>query len=421
MEYKVRDPGLAPEGRRRLEWAEAHMPVVVRLREKYSVERPLEGYRVSMVLHVTKETGVLARTLRAWGAEVYLAASNPLSTQDDVAAALAEEGIHVYAWRGMSPEEYRWAIDMVARARPHFAVDDGGDYHVYVHEERPEYASETIGGTEETTTGVLREKALERAGKLLYPIIAVNNALTKYLFDNRYGTGQSTVDGILRATNILIAGKKAVVAGYGWVGRGIAMRLRGMGARVIVTEVDPIRALEAVMDGFDVMTMDEAASLGDIFVTATSNRDVIRREHMEKMKDGAILANAGHFNVEISIPDLESLAVGKREIRRYVTEYTLPDGRRLYLLAEGRLVNLVAAEGHPSEVMDMSFANQALSILYLKENAGRLEKKVYDVPRSQDEQVARLKLETMGIRIDELTPEQEKYLRGGNLREGNLR
>ncbi len=409
-EYRVRDPSLAPQGRVQIEWAEMHMPVVVRLRREYEGRKPLSGVRVAAVLHVTKETAALARTLAAWGAEVWLAASNPLSTQDDVAAALVEDGIHVFAWRGMSEEEYFWAISRVASSRPDLVIDDGGDLHVYIHERAPELAEKIIGGTEETTTGVIRLRALERAGKLLYPVIAVNNALTKFLFDNRYGTGQSTVDGILRATNILLAGKKAVVAGYGWVGRGIALRLRGMGARVIVTEVDPIRALEAVMDGFDVMSMDEAAEVGDIFVTATGNRDVIRREHIEKMKDGAILANAGHFNVEISIPDLESLAVAKRTIRKYVTEYRLRDGRRLYLLAEGRLVNLVAAEGHPSEVMDMSFANQALSLLYLLENKGRLEPRVYDVPREQDERVARLKLESMGIRIDELTEEQKKYL-----------
>jgi len=410
VEYRVRDPGLAPEGRVQIEWAEQHMPVLVRLRREREAEKPLAGYRVSVVLHVTKETAVLVRTLKAWGAEVWLAAGNPLSTQDDVAAALVEEGVNVFAWRGMSPEEYMWAIAKVASARPHLVIDDGGDLHVYIHEEAPEAAENIIGGTEETTTGVIRLKALEKAGKLLYPVIAVNDALTKFLFDNRYGTGQSTVDGILRATNILLAGKKAVVAGYGWVGRGVALRLKGMGARVIVTEVDPIRALEAVHDGFDVMSMDEAAPIGDIFVTATGNRDVIRREHMEKMKDGAILANAGHFNVEINVEDLEAMAESKRTIRKYVTEYRLPDGRRLYLLAEGRLVNLVAAEGHPSEVMDMSFSNQALALLYLKENKGKLERKVYRVPRSQDELVARLKLESMGIRIDELTEEQRRYL-----------
>jgi adenosylhomocysteinase len=410
VEFRVRDPSLAGKGRVDIEWAEMHMPVVLRLRERYAGEKPLEGHTVSMVLHVTKETAVLARTVKAWGAEVYLAPSNPLSTQDHVAAALVEDGINVFAWRGMSPEEYAWAIGRVASVYPQFVVDDGADLHAYIHDKRPDVGEKIIGGTEETTTGVIRLRALEREGRLLYPVIAVNDAYTKYLFDNRYGTGQSTVDGILRATSVLLAGKKVVVAGYGWCGRGIAMRMRGMGARVIVTEADPIRALEAVMDGFEVMPMEEAAPIGDIFATATGNRDVIRREHMEKMKDGAILANSGHFNVEVSVADLESLAVSKREVRQYVTEYRLRDGRRLYLLAEGRLVNLVAAEGHPSEVMDMSFANQALSLLYLKENAGRLEQRVYRVPREQDEQVARTKLEAMKVRIDELTPEQRRYL-----------
>ncbi|MEB3816968.1 MAG: adenosylhomocysteinase [Desulfurococcales archaeon] len=411
MEFKVKDPSLAESGRLQIEWAEMHMPVLMRLREKYGEEKPLDGVRIAACLHVTKETAVLVRTLKAWGAEVYLAASNPLSTQDDVAAALVEDGVHVFAWRGMSPAEYEWAISRVVESHPHIAIDDGGDLHVYIHEKAPDVGRGVIGGTEETTTGVLREKALEREGKLLYPIIAVNNALTKFLFDNRYGTGQSTVDGILRATNILLAGKVAVVAGYGWVGRGIANRLRGMGARVIVTEVDPIRALEAAMDGFQVMSMHEAARIGDIFVTATGNKSVIREEHMKLMKDGAILANAGHFNVEIDVDALERISVSKRRIRDNLDEYKLPDGRRLYLLAEGRLVNLVAAEGHPSEVMDMSFANQALATLYILKNKGKLERRVYDVPRNQDEEVARLKLETMGIEIDKLTPEQEEYLR----------
>ncbi|GAB6147725.1 adenosylhomocysteinase [Stetteria hydrogenophila] len=410
VEFKVKDVSLAREGRVIIEWAEAHMPVLMELRRRYSGEKPLAGVTVSACLHVTKETAVLARTLKAWGAEVYLAASNPLSTQDHVAAALVEDGVNVFAWRGMSSEEYFWAIERVASAGPDIVIDDGGDLHVTIHEKLPQLAGKIWGGTEETTTGVIRLKALERAGRLLYPVIAVNDAYTKFLFDNRYGTGQSTVDGILRATNILIAGKTAVVAGYGWVGRGIAMRLRGMGARVIVTEVDPIRALEAVMDGFEVMPMREAARRGDIFVTATGNRDVIRGEHIELMKDGAILANAGHFNVEISIRDLESMAVSKRRIRPYLDEYRLKDGRRIYLLAEGRLVNLVAAEGHPSEVMDMSFANQALATLYIKRNRGKLEPRVYRVPEEQDREVASLKLKVMGVEIDTLTPEQKEYL-----------
>jgi len=388
------------------------MPVVMKLRSMYREKKPLEGLRISAALHVTKETAALVRTLRDWGASVFLVPSNPLSTQDDVAAALAEEeGITVVAWRGMSEQEYFGAIAEAARARPDIVIDDGADLHVTIHQSMPEVGKNVIGGNEETTTGVIRLRALEAEGRLLYPVIAVNNALTKYLFDNRYGTGQSTVDGILRATNALLAGKRVVVAGYGWVGRGIAMRLRGMGARVIVTEVDPIRALEAVMDGFDVMPMSEAAEVGEVFITATGDRDVITKEHMLKMRDGAILANAGHFNVEVSVSDLESIAVSKRTVRPNVVEYRLPDGRRLYLLAEGRLVNLVAAEGHPSEVMDMSFANQALSVLYHVQNRGRLAPKVYDVPREQDELVARLKLETMGVRIDELTPAQREYLR----------
>jgi len=411
VEAKVKDLSLSKEGRLKIEWAEAHMPVLMELRKKYQDSRPLKGYRISAALHVTKETAVLIETLRAWGAEIFLAPSNPLSTQDDVAAAIAEGGVTVKAWRGMNEQEYFDAIRDAARASPDIVVDDGADLHVTIHEEMPSVGKNVIGGNEETTTGVIRLKALEASGRLLYPVVAVNNALTKYLFDNRYGTGQSTIDGILRATNVLLAGKRVVVAGYGWVGRGIAMRARGMGARVIVTEVDPIRALEALMDGFDVMSMAEAAPIGDIFITATGDINVVRREHILVMKDGAILANAGHFNVEVSVQDLESIAKSKREIRPNTVEYTLTNGRRVYLLAEGRLVNLVAAEGHPSEVMDMSFANQALAVLYHVNNRGRLQPKVYDVPLEQDQEVARLKLRTMDINIDELTPEQVKYLR----------
>ncbi|AMD30848.1 MAG: adenosylhomocysteinase [Acidilobus sp.] len=411
MEAKVKDLSLSKEGRLKIEWAEAHMPVLMELRKKYQDSRPLKGYRISAALHVTKETAVLIETLRAWGAEIFLAPSNPLSTQDDVAAAIAEGGVTVKAWRGMNEQEYFGAIRDAARASPDIVVDDGADLHVTIHEEMPSVGKNVIGGNEETTTGVIRLKALEASGRLLYPVVAVNNALTKYLFDNRYGTGQSTIDGILRATNVLLAGKRVVVAGYGWVGRGIAMRARGMGARVIVTEVDPIRALEALMDGFDVMSMAEAAPIGDVFITATGDINVVRREHILVMKDGAILANAGHFNVEVSVQDLESIAKSKREIRPNTVEYTLTNGRRVYLLAEGRLVNLVAAEGHPSEVMDMSFANQALAVLYHVNNRGRLQPKVYDVPLEQDQEVARLKLRTMDINIDELTPEQVKYLR----------
>ncbi|BEP17112.1 adenosylhomocysteinase [Pyrofollis japonicus] len=414
---KIRNPGLAEQGLVQIEWAEQHMPVVAKfIRERFEKEKPLNGVIVGAVLHVTKETAALVRTLVAGGARVFLAASNPLSTQDDVAAALAsQEGIEVCAWRGMNEKEYFDCIRWVASQKPNIVIDDGGDLHATLHKEFPDVAGQVWGGTEETTTGVIRLRAMEKQGVLKYPAIAVNNARTKMMFDNRYGTGQSTIDGILRATNILFAGKKVVVAGYGWVGRGIAMRARGMGARVIVTEVDPIRALEALMDGFDVMPMIEAAKIGDIFITATGNKKVIRREHFEVMKDGAILANAGHFNVEIWIPDLEEMAVSKRTIRKYVTEYKLKDGRKLYLLAEGRLVNLVAAEGHPSEVMDMSFANQALSAEYLVKNRGKLEPRVYLVPDEIDQEVARLKLKAMGVEIDELIPEQVEYLQSWQL------
>lgn len=411
MEYRVKDLGLSKIGRQNIEWAEKNMPVLMRLRAKYAAEKPLRGHRVAMCLHVTKETAVLAETIKTWGAEVFVAPSNPLSTQDDVAAALVEAGIPVFAWRGMSGEEYMWAIRTVASMRPHIVMDDGADMHVTIHNEMRGAAEGVIGGTEETTTGVIRLKALEAEGRLSYPIIAVNNAKTKFMFDNRYGTGQSTVDGILRATNMMIAGKVAVVAGYGWVGRGIALRLRGMGARVIVTEVDPIKALEAVMDGFEVMSMSKAAALGDLFVTATGNKSVIRGEHVAKMKDGAVLANAGHFNVEINIEDLERISARKRRIRQYVDEYELNDGRKIYLLAEGRIVNLVSAEGHPSEVMDMSFSNQALSVLKLAREGRNMERRVHDVSEDQDREVALLKLATMGIEIDEMTEEQREYMR----------
>lgn len=431
VEYKVKDVSLAPRGRLQIEWAEMHMPVLMSIRERFSREKPLRGIKVAASLHVTKETAVLVKTLAAGGAEVYLAPSNPLSTQDDVAAALAEEGIHVYAWRGMNTREYYNAIGFVISSEPTVTLDDGGDVAGTLHklalgisDETTKYALEVagsrdyvklirgvLGGTEETTTGVIRFRAMEREGKLMYPIIAVNDSYTKYLFDNRYGTGQSTWDGVIRATNILVAGKVIVVAGYGWVGRGVAMRAKGLGARrVIVTEVNPIRALEAVFDGFEVMPMNEAAEIGDIFITATGDIRVITLEHMLKMKNGAVLANTGHFNVEIDVEALERNAVAKREIRPYVTEYTLPNGRRIYLLAEGRLVNLAAAEGHPSEVMDMSFSNQALASEYIIKNAGKLTPRVYRLPQEIDEEIARLKLASMGIRIDSLTEEQVRYI-----------
>lgn len=408
-EYKVRDIRLAEQGRRQLEWAELHMPALTEIRRRFEREKPLKGVKISAVLHVTKETGALVRTLMAGGAEVSLAGSNPLSTQDDVAAALAEEGVRVFAWKGETVEEYWQNIREVLKVEPDVVMDDGADLHALIHESYPDLRP--LGGTEETTTGVLRLKAMEEQGVLRYPVIAVNNAFTKYLFDNRIGTGQSTVDGILRATNLLIAGKVAVVAGYGWVGRGIAWRLRGMGARVIVTEVSPLRALEAVMDGFDVMPMTRAAEIGDLFVTATGNTKVIRADHFLKMKDGAVLANAGHFNVEIDVEGLERLAISKRNVRPYLDEYVLPNGRRLYVLAEGRLVNLAAAEGHPSEVMDLSFSNQALSVEYLVKKGKELERKVYNVPQEIDEQVAWLKLRGMGIEIDQMTEEQKEYVK----------
>ncbi|MEM4618440.1 MAG: adenosylhomocysteinase [Ignisphaera sp.] len=410
MEYRVKDLNLAPKGKLQIEWAKQHMPVMNLIKKMFEEEKPLKGIKISAVLHVTKETAILVETLKSGGAEVWLAASNPLSTQDDVAAALVEEGIHVFAWRGETEDEYFWAIDTISKIEPDIVIDDGADLHVYIHRSRPDTARKVLGGTEETTTGVTRLKAMEKQNALLYPVIAVNNAYTKYLFDNRYGTGQSTIDGLLRATNILLSGKIIVVAGYGWVGRGIALRLRGMGARVIVTEVDPIKALEAVMDGFEVMRMSEAARIGDVFITATGNIKVITEEHFMDMKDGVILANAGHFDVEVDVKSLEKLAVERREIRECVTEYMLPNGKKLYLLGKGRLVNLVCAEGHPSEVMDMSFANQALSVKYIVENRNKLDKKVLNVPYEIDSLVARLKLKSMNIDIDELTDEQKKYL-----------
>ena len=408
-DFKVKNLSLADKGDLLIEWASNHMPVLNQIAQRFSEEKPLKGLRVGACLHVTKETAVLVKTLAAGGAEVALCGSNPLSTQDEVAAALAKMGIKVYAWRGESRDEYYWCINRVIDHQPMITLDDGADLVSTIHSSRKEALENIKGGTEETTTGVMRLRAMAEKGVLQYPIIAVNDAYTKYLFDNRYGTGQSSIDGILRATNILLAGKRFVVCGYGWCGRGLAIRARGMGANVIVTEVDPLRALEAVMDGFQVMPMSEAATIGDIFVTATGNIAVIRGEHMLKMKDGAILANSGHFNVEVSLPDLEEISVSKRTIRPNLEEYKLKDGRRLYLLAEGRLVNLASAEGHPSEVMDMSFSNQALCVEYLAKNP-RIEPKVYGVPKEIDEAVAELKLKSMNIEIDKLTEEQERYV-----------
>jgi adenosylhomocysteinase len=406
---RVKDESLAAKGHLQIEWASKHMPVLNQIKTRFIKEKPLKGLDLGACLHVTKETGALVETLLSGGAQVALCGSNPLSTQDDVAAALAEKGVHVFAWRGQTTEEYYWCIDKAINYNPMITLDDGADLVGTIHSKRTAALPNVKGGTEETTTGVLRLRAMEKAGTLKYAILAVNDAYTKYLFDNRYGTGQSTIDGILRATNILLAGKNVVVCGYGWCSRGIAMRAQGMGASVIITEVDPLRALEAAMNGLRVMPIAEAAAIGDIFVTATGNMNVIRKEHMQKMKDGAILANSGHFNVEIGIKDLEELAKSKRIIRQNLEEYTLKNERRLYLLAEGRLVNLAAAEGHPSEVMDMSFANQALCVEYIAKTE-KMKPKVYAVPKDIDENVAKLKLLAMRITIDELTPEQKKYL-----------
>jgi len=406
---KVKDPGLADRGSLLVEWASTHMPVLGQIRERFGKERPLRGVKIGACLHVTKETAVLVETLRAGGAEVALCGSNPLSTQDEVAAALVKLGANVYAWRGETTEEYYWCVNKAIDHKPMITMDDGADLVSTLHTSRKEALENVKGGTEETTTGVIRLRAMARKRDLKYPIIAVNDAYTKHLFDNRYGTGQSSIDGILRATNVLLAGKRFVVCGYGWCGRGLAFRARGMGANVIVTEVNPLKALEAVMDGFQVMPLLEVAEKGDIFVTATGNIHVIRREHMLRMKDGAIIGNSGHFNVEISIPDLEEIASSKRTIRPNLEEYVLEDGRRIYLLAEGRLVNLASAEGHPSEVMDMSFSNQALCVEHIAKNP-RMKPQVYGVPKEIDEIVAHLKLNGLGIDIDEMTEEQEKYI-----------
>jgi adenosylhomocysteinase len=409
--HDVKDLSLAPEGVRRIMWADRQMPVLTEIRERFEREQPLAGYRVSACLHVTTETANLMRTLKAGGADVVLCASNPLSTQDDVAAALVEEyGIPVFAIKGEDNDTYYSHIMAAVDHKPQLTMDDGADVISVLHSTRREQLEDIIAGMEETTTGVIRLKAMEADGALQFPVIAVNEARTKHFFDNRYGTGQSTIDGIVRATNVLLAGKRVVVAGYGWVGRGVAMRARGLGSHVIVTEVDPMRALEALMDGFEVMPMKEAATVGDIFCTATGDKHVLAREHLASLKDGAIICNTGHFNVEIDIPALRELAVETREARNFVEEFKLEDGRRVFLLADGRLVNISAAEGHPATVMDMSFANQALATEYAVKNASSLENRVYPVPTEIDEEIARLKLETMGVDIDQLTEEQAKYL-----------
>jgi adenosylhomocysteinase len=408
---RIADPSLADEGRERIDWAESRMPVLANMREELQDAQPLQGRRVAGCLHVTKETAVLMRTLNAAGAEVTLCASNPLSTQDDVAAALAEEGIHVYAEHGIDDEGYYECVDSALDHEPHFTMDDGGDLVSTLHEERPDQLDDVVGGTEETTTGVTRFEAMARDGVLEYPIVAVNDAQTKHFFDNRYGTGQSTIDGIIRGTSHLFAGSKVVVGGYGWCGRGIAMRAEGMGARVTVTEIDPVRALEAAMDGFDVEPMVDAAEDADVIVTSTGNKHVVDEDVLEAADDGCIVANAGHFDHEIDKAWLEDNA-DREEAREGVVEYTLDDGSSLILLGEGRLVNLAMAEGHPPEVMDMSFANQARSVLFLDENHERLDPDVHDVPKAVDEDIAARKLDAMGMEIDELTDEQEDYLTG---------
>jgi len=410
-DHDIQDIGLAPQGVLHIEWADMQMPVLASIRERFEREKPLAGIRVGACLHVTTETANLMRTLKAGGADIVLVASNPLSTQDDVAAALvAEYGVRVYAINGEDDATYYAHINAAVDHRPHITMDDGADVIGVLHGKRPDMAADIIGGTEETTTGVIRLKALEAEGRLMFPIVAVNEANTKHMFDNRYGTGQSTLDGVIRATNILIAGTTVCVAGYGWCGRGLAMRMKGHGADVIVLEVDPLKAIEAVMDGFRVMPVAEAVKVARLFVTATGDIHVLRKEHFEVMQDGAIVANTGHFNVEIDIPALEALSVKRRMVREFVEEFTLADGRRIYLLAEGRLVNLAAAEGHPAAVMDMSFANQALSAEFMVKNHESLEKTVYGVPEDIDAEIARLKLETMGLEIDTLTAEQAKYL-----------
>jgi len=409
--FDIKNIELADLGKRRIEWANQSMPVLQSIRKEFIKNQPLKGIRVSACLHVTSETANLAITLRDGGADVVLCASNPLSTQDDVAASLVRDyGISVHAIKGEDNDSYYKHILSALDHKPHMTMDDGADLVSTALTKRQDVLEGIIAGTEETTTGVIRLRAMAKDGQLKYPIIAVNDALTKHMFDNRYGTGQSTMDGVIRCTNTLMAGSKFVVAGYGWCGRGLASRARGMGADVIVTEIDPTKAIEAVMDGYRVMSMNEAAKIGDVFVTVTGNKNVVGREHFELMKNGAVVANSGHFNVEIDIPALERMSSSKRPTREFVDEYSMKDGRKIYLLAEGRLINLAAAEGHPASVMDMSFANQALSAEYLVKNHQSLERKVYPVPEELDKKVARLKLESMGIKIDKLTPEQEEYL-----------
>ncbi|MGQ9707552.1 MAG: adenosylhomocysteinase [bacterium] len=411
VDHEVRDLQLSKEGEKRIEWAARFMPVLDRIRERFLKEKPLKGVRMSCCLHVTVETANLIRTLKAGGAEVRLCASNPLSTQDDVAAALVTmDGVPVFAIKGIDRKGYYRHIERTLAHKPHITIDDGADLVSTLHKKGGALLAGVIGGTEETTTGVIRLRSMERAGVLSYPIIAVNDSLTKYMFDNRYGTGQSTLDGILRATNILFAGATVVVCGYGWCGRGLATRVHGMGAEVIVTEVNPVRALEARMDGHRVMRLIDAAPIGDVFITLTGNVNVIDREHILKMKDGVIICNAGHFDVEINRQALDAISIRRRQLRRNCVEYQLSNGKRVILLAEGRLVNLAAAEGHPAMVMDLSFANQALAAEYIYQNRGRLGSRVYKLPEESDQRIARLKLATMGIRIDRMTKQQKRYI-----------
>lgn len=411
VEHDAKDLSLAPKGKLRIEWAEAQMPVLRLIRERFQKEQPLKGVRIAACLHVTTETGNLAATLKAGGADLYVCASNPLSTQDDVVASLVtDHGIPTFAQKWEDHDTYYRHIEACIGHKPRITMDDGADLVSSLHKEHQDLIPNVIGGTEETTTGVIRLRSMQANGVLKFPIVAVNEADTKHFFDNRYGTGQSTVDGILRATNILLAGRNFVVSGYGWCGRGVAMRARGMGANVIVTEVDPVRALEALMDGYRVMSIAEAARIGDVFVTTTGNVNIIDAQHLAAMKDGAIICNSGHFNDEINIPALERDSKSKRRVREFVDEYAYPDGHRVYLLGEGRLVNLAAAEGHPAAVMDMSFANQALCVEFMVRNGDRLEKKVYDVPKEIDSEIARLKLQSMGVTLDALTDQQVKYL-----------
>ena len=411
MKYDVKDLKLAKKGKLRIEWANEYRKVLQLIRKHFKAEKPLKGLNVACCLHVTTETANLALTLKEGGANVFVCASNPLSTQDDVAASMVKDmGISTFAIKGEDNKTYYKHIESVLEADIHVTMDDGADLVSMIHKTKKHLAENIIGGTEETTTGVIRLRSLERQGLLMYPIIAVNDASTKHLFDNRYGTGQSTLDGIIRATNVLVSGSSFVVCGYGWCGRGVAMRARGMGANVIIIEIDPMKALEAVMDGYSVMPLKKAAGIGDVFVTLTGDINVIRKEHFEVMKDGAIVANSGHFNVELDIPALEKMSKGKRMVREFVEEYTLKSGKRINLLGEGRLINLAAAEGHPASVMDMSFANQALSCEYMAKNYKKLESKVYKVPDLLDKNIAKLKLESLGIDIDTLTKEQKEYL-----------